>query len=327
MNRNGICVIVTAEMLDQPDSPQPTTISLIDSAAKLSATALLIVYVAGFLVVSIHNARYGFVQHDLVRPRLLATGTLFFVFLAVGLFVGSVTFRVFFFKEHRAITDPKLLRYLHAGRIFDLLLAAMLSSLILGFFFTSEHHSVRFWFGFLAIFAVNIVHGYLQYRRLEKSPRLVTVLAALLFLGSAVVLVKTSPEPFFARTGWFILVGMLTLAARASRKNLSSLVEALWGLPIGAAALVVASFALFLYPKMRAPIGGGELIPVVLQFKEKSPMDTTQQQSFGWILDESDAGFYLLKNDQDKDAVFVPRTDVTLVFYGDAERIKKLIKP
>jgi hypothetical protein len=90
---------------------------------------------------------------------------------------------------------------------------------------------------------------------------------------------------------------------------------------------VVGFFTLFLYPHMRASLGGGSPVPVVLQFKEKSPLDPAQQRSFGWVLDESDTGFYLLKNDQDKDAIFVPRTDVTLVFYGDRERIKKLIKP
>jgi hypothetical protein len=314
-------------MNDQATAPSPTAASWIDFAAKLSATALLVVYVAGFLVVSIHNASYGIVQHDLLRPRVLATGVLFFAFLAVGIFVGSLTFRVFLFKEKRTFADPKLLSYLYIGRHFDLLFAAMSSSLILTFFFVTEHYLLRFWVGFPVIFAVQIVHLYLQYRRLEKSPRLVTAFAVLLFLGSAAVLVKIAPESFIARTLWFTVVGILTLAAKRSSGNLTTVLEALWGLLVGATVFVIAVFAIFMYPKMRPSVSGGSPVPVVLQFKDKSPLDPTQQRSFGWILDESDAGFYLLKNDQDKDAIFVPRTDVTLVFYGDAERIKKLIKP
>lgn len=314
-------------MNDQATTPERTPASWIDSAAKLSATAILVIYVAGFLIVSIQNARYGIVQHDLVRPRLLATGVIFFVLLAIGVFAGSVVFRVLLFKEDRVFDDPKHLTYLHLGRHFDVLVGSIGSSLLISSFFASEERRVRFWVALAIIMGAYFVHVYLQITRLQTSPRLVTALAALLFLGSTAVLIKIGPASLFARIAWFTAIGALTPIVMRLFGDLKVLLEGLWAALIGAAILVIVSFAIFLYPKMRASIGGGEPVPVVLQFKDKSPLDPTQTKAFGWVLDESDAGFYLLKNDQDKDAIFVPRTDVTLVFYGDPERIKKLIKP
>lgn len=120
---------------------------------------------------------------------------------------------------------------------------------------------------------------------------------------------------------------MLVPMIHRSLAKSTRFLEVHWSQWISGTFAVVASFALFVYPNVRASLGGGAPVPVVLQFRDKSPLDPTQTKLFGWALDESDAGFYLLKNAQDKDAIFVPRTDVTLVFYGDAGRIQKLTKP
>lgn len=179
---------------DQSAISNATFSRFIDGAAKLSATAILVVYVAGFLIVSISHSRYGIVHHDLVRPKILATGIVFLFFVAVGMLLGSITFRVFVYKENEAARQPKHLKYLHVLRHFELLLLAMSMSLSVETLFKIEDWSAHFYWVILAFPVMCGAYVYVRMFHLEKWPRLVATVSALLFVGALATLAKETPE-------------------------------------------------------------------------------------------------------------------------------------
>ena len=62
----------------QPQSPVS-----IDSLSKVLAVALVFLYVSEFLITSLHNFQYGFSEMNPLRPRILAAGGWFAIFIAV----------------------------------------------------------------------------------------------------------------------------------------------------------------------------------------------------------------------------------------------------
>ena len=56
----------------------------LEIATRVAAVLIAAAYVAGFLVVTIHHARLGIWQFDLLRPRILSAGTTFLVLLSLA---------------------------------------------------------------------------------------------------------------------------------------------------------------------------------------------------------------------------------------------------
>ena len=79
----------------------------------------------------------------------------------------------------------------------------------------------------------------------------------------------------------------------------------------------VTFFALLLYPALPSAYLGGVPVPITFQFAEKSMPVANAAQLKGWLLDETDDGFYFIQDKNSKKAVFIPRTDVTAVYYGE----------
>lgn len=64
-----------------------------------AAFLVLVLYVAGFLVVSLRHALFGIVQFGLLRARILSAGILFAVFFAVAIFPVARIFGLFGYEE------------------------------------------------------------------------------------------------------------------------------------------------------------------------------------------------------------------------------------
>src|ERR1035437_6284086 len=60
-----------------PLSPKDT----FDIVSKVVAAALILVYVFGFLITSVHSSAYGFTTLNPLRPKTVAAGTWFFLFM------------------------------------------------------------------------------------------------------------------------------------------------------------------------------------------------------------------------------------------------------
>ena len=77
---------------------------------------------------------------------------------------------------------------------------------------------------------------------------------------------------------------------------------------------VLAAYAEGIYPNLGSAWGGGSPTPVVLYLSKDSPIHPGEQIS-AQLLDQSDAGYYILPTDE-KRAIYIPRTAVSLVYFG-----------
>jgi hypothetical protein len=76
----------------QPEVNRRRLMELVPAADALSksvAAVAIAVYACGFLIVSIHHSRYGFVGTNPFRPRILAAGAWFLFFSAIPITLAT----------------------------------------------------------------------------------------------------------------------------------------------------------------------------------------------------------------------------------------------
>src|ERR1700680_4827588 len=71
--------------MDNVPSPKIKTYGLetLETVSKATAVLLVGTYVLGFVIVSLHDASYGFFEVNPLRPRILAAGLLFLLMTAL----------------------------------------------------------------------------------------------------------------------------------------------------------------------------------------------------------------------------------------------------
>jgi hypothetical protein len=74
-------------------------------------------------------------------------------------------------------------------------------------------------------------------------------------------------------------------------------------------------FSTIYYPQIQTSWGGGAPISAIIYFTKDSPLLPNRNVS-AKILDETDAGFYLV-GANDKRATFIPRSGIAMIYYSD----------
>jgi hypothetical protein len=88
-----------------------------------------------------------------------------------------------------------------------------------------------------------------------------------------------------------------------------------WALTIFIGLALLGGFARFYYPHIKASWGGGSPVPVIVYLGREVPVSTCKQLK-AILLDESDAGFYVVPGEEKK-AMFIPRSAVSLIYFSD----------
>jgi len=104
---------------------------------------------------------------------------------------------------------------------------------------------------------------------------------------------------------------MLTLG----ELNMSRTNPQRWAQTIWFGLFVLGGFAWFYYPHIKASWGGGRPVSVVICLAKDAPVSPGKQVQ-AILLDESDAGFYIVPA-QEKKALFLPRNAVSLIYFSD----------
>ncbi|MGH9532472.1 MAG: hypothetical protein ACRD2Q_08765, partial [Terriglobales bacterium] len=257
----------------------------------------------GFLTVSIHHARYGIVQYELFRARIFSAGILFSIFLILALLTGARAFGLL--SADQSTTGPsvasKLGPFTPSYRLLVGTLTLTTYSLVLGFFtgvfFKAEKRHVEAFWQSLAVYVGVIVYtafvSTIIEQRFEKTPGRCTILAMVTGVAALSVVSRLGGLEFFLRTLWFGVVGGLVLYIYPPPQDLRELRELNWHLWLINSVLVITVFALLLYPLIRAELGGGAPVPVVVQLSSGPTIDP-QSRIRGLLLDETESGFYII---------------------------------
>ena len=118
----------------------------LETVAKSITYALPLVYVCGFVILSLHEAQYGIADLSLIRVKALAAGLLFVIFLVYPSLVSIRFFELLGLKKPGStrvqIGDESNIPYFYVIKISELYVLSVFGSMGLSVFFT---HRPRTW--------------------------------------------------------------------------------------------------------------------------------------------------------------------------------------
>lgn len=275
-----------------------------DSLSKGIAAIAIALYASGFLIISLHHSRYGFVSTDPFRPRILAAGAWFLFMTAIPVFGVTKLRGTTALKSWVSLAEFSYPYY------FGCLFLSVLATPFFSFSGISQwpaaaptrwYWSVDAGFLGLALCPKGMEEVFCNRFSCRVSPARSLLLAIsrsrssgriYRFEENAIVL-------------WFVGVWAITVFEAKIRPRAGDWEKTAF-LVLG--ALFV--FALFYYPHIKSSWGGGTPVPATIYFAKDSPIRPSQAVSVQ-LIEESDQGFYIVAPNEPR-ALFVPRNSVSL---------------
>jgi hypothetical protein len=295
--------------------PPKETLELI---SKFTAVVVLLISVCGFLTISLHHSSFGFSDVSPFRPKIFSAGAWFLIFAVVPA-VASIRFSLAYGAVRPIFSWQWIIgqySYFWVSILFALFAQITIE--------IHDSTSGKPWFSPVIPAAIWIISkGILAVKDIEKHTQIFLLLVV---LGAGGPLVWCSYQSFrsgFAYEGlllWFFGTGVLGNLAYYDifRSKTTGVIS---GIMAGAMFLtVLGSYAETIYPHIKSSWGGGSPVPVVMYFSKDSRTMSSQHLQ-AQLLDESDAGYYIV-GQNDKKAMFIPRNAVSLAYFSD-----KLLDP
>lgn len=304
-----------------PPSPVVRVIS-VDSVSKWTAIALVCLYVVGFLITSLNDFRYGFIEMNPLRPRILAAGGWFTIFTAVP-------FAVLLELKRHSLWQQNLSKWhkaallLYTYYILENIFVTNCTAYIFSFDDLANQGPTTIWGWIqLSTFLFAVLAAALLYYFHSRFPKWIVAIAIFLFFGW---LIWRAIEGLFIRKMflpdapifWFLAVGAV-IYTELSRRDWKPLLGD-WSWTLVVILGLVTMFATVYYPHIMPKWGGGAPIPVVVTLSKDAPYRPGQAVNCS-LIDETDSGFYVAGTNKLR-ATFIPRSEVVLVdFVNSTEK-------
>ncbi len=287
----------------------------IDTASKLGALSFVAVYAIGYLVTSIHLAASGVGFANPLKPRTAAAGVLFCLLFGWPMLVSEQ------FIKRQLVLVPSLpeTSFTHLYRATRFYGVCLGSAFLLFPLFAFSSLGLRRTavLAGLIIIEAGFAGAVRTWESLEirvvKHPRFLAWLYFFLLLAFSTIPFSTLREEFtWAHVPlWLFGCGVFVQSTRhVAKQKLSGAVPYL----VLQALLPVLVFGTWIYPHVKSEWGGGQPVDIVAHFTKDSSVFASQKVSMR-LLDEADAGFYVLLQNQ-KRVVFLPRGSVASIAYS-----------
>lgn len=282
-------------------------------AAYNGATVVVLaVYVIGFLILSLHHAYFGIPQVSLLRGRIISSGLLFCVLAAIPVIE---TVRIVDLPGVWTTSDQH-----RFGPIVQnlpwLFMAITIESVVLRLALMENQFGpgTHYMWVFGIVPAIALVS---LPTRSSRSGLFYLRLAALIILVGFCIF-RTRDVELQSLIGWFLSCAFITIQAYRPLRNRQNLLKVNLVQTLLGAIGIVAMFVFLVYRKIPTSLGGAALVPVTVSFADakQPPIGNTPILKM-WLLDETDAGFYLLQRKDVNKAVFIPRNTVNAINFGD----------
>jgi hypothetical protein len=290
--------------------------------AQAIGLALVILYAAGFVVLSVHHASFGISQFNLLRPKILAAGILFCIFIALPIAEAARVFGLLGYPpmfptpDRTGVEFDKRLYYLPFVRLLAFLLGAIAIGWTVRAFLQEYTLNPRVTLWYVAMLTPTAAVAFTVRYRGKRNPAL-TAWLCMFALAWIIFCFKRAGDLALTITlSWFFGCALIAYFLDSRIMGAKDLRDTNWANFIGWSIGALTVFALLIYPQIRWSLGGGAPVPVSLRFENKSPLDETGQTRF-WMIDETEAGFYVLGKQDAKRAVFLPRSAVRAIYFGE----------
>jgi hypothetical protein len=298
---------------------------LLEVLFKVAAFLAGIVYASGFVVVVFDHARYGIYDLDLLRPRIVAAGVLFWAICAVSVLLAFRTFGRRGLRDAEVVstasersTKARVIR--DGGNYFVVCLAVVQFSRVL--FDSRDTSPVLQWkASWIVLIVLGILCTILVGRVAKRlgCPRVVAdgVVFAVGDIGFALIFLTFLGKDEVALAGWCFLIGLVsvkvdTIVLSATPRGFLS---SRWETSIWMSLLLVPLYAANLYPRVSPKWGGGKPVPAMLFLRAEQSYLKGLEVAVR-IIDETSSGFYVEDSAQPPGAVFVPRDLVAGIRYS-----------
>lgn len=293
----------------QTSTSKPNTSAslTIDATSKAITGTIIVLLGCGYVITSICDSTYGFVQMNPFHPRVLSAGAWFLFLSAIGIYGGTLILIPWNPDVWKAWKEgaKSLWRYY----VFCFFIGIFINHLLFSTSSSAEQLSV--WRVVILFVSVAALVA------LDMFPRMSRTLMALLYLAcTAIFLILAAREMTIAHhfghgaiSTWLFLIGLAAITQRAEIENGN------WPVVAVTFLIFLAGFAHYGYPHIPASWGGGSPVPVTIYFTKNS-VYRPDESATAFLLDESEAGFYILGTGENK-AIFVPRGAVSLLYFSD----------
>jgi hypothetical protein len=281
----------------------------IDTWSKGIAGAAIALYASGYLIISLHHSKFGFTETNPFRPKILSAGAWFFFLSAIPVVLVTNYTR----EEPRSWL--RFAQFLYPYYV----VCVSLSIVPLAFTVLNAPAAASFpswWKVLIGLILFGLLIFLINWK---KIPPLLSAGASVAFIILALQsvvrdLIIAQRFDFGSIILWFFGVGVVTWLEMNTRSR-ETLVQGDWAKVVFTALGVLFVFATFFYPHIKASWGGGSLVPVTIYFSKDSALKPNQSASV-LLIDESDAGFYIVSGNDAK-AIFVPRNSVSMIYFSD----------
>jgi hypothetical protein len=155
--------------------------------------------------------------------------------------------------------------------------------------------------------------GSFAHKHFNNHPNVLLFGVFLLMLSFVAIMYRFADHHQMALVLWLYAVGIgAVLLSRGLRPEKIKQVEWERHFPVLATALL--TYATLIYGHIKPSFGGGPPSPVVLYLTAETPISTTDSASV-LLLDETDHGYYVLLNPQEKTAYFLRRDLVSAIHF------------
>ncbi len=317
------------DAVDKPPSPPPpkgtgdrsnstrARLTADISISRLSAGLAAAGYVAGFVIVALHDQKFGIMELNPFRSRVVSAGVLFGLLVAIPVLAVSRTFQLFGLRNKSAVSflvAADKVKYAKLAVYADFYFVCFVLSFLSGVFFPPSFLDVRPWGYLLALATVAVVAAVWVVRDKAFDSQAVgfVVLSFAAAGGLAVVGYFYWSHTMLLLSFWYYLVSMVAVYGRGLFNENQKWRTVAWDKYVLYGIGIVAIFAVGIYGRIKPSFGGGRPIPVVLQFPSGDPISGSKTARL-LLVDENDYGYYVLMPDRIGVAYFVRRDLVSTI--------------
>lgn len=294
----------------------------LESFARIGALLAGSVYVAGFIVVTVHHGQFGIGETDLFKARALSAGILFALMIALPVATCARVFGLYGLSSSTHLPVPfEAANAIWIDRILALAMywpCFALSFAMQAVFQSDAAPPHPLWK--TLIFWGSLAGTFTAYFLGNKYPRRCLVGAAIAVSIGIWGIYVTQSETVFLMGLWFYGCALLTKWAHRFFRDPSTLRSFEWERYVMVPLALVFFFSIFLYGRMSFQIGGGAAVSIRAHLiDDKSKLFPTDPAP-AWLIEETDNGFYVLKSATDKSAMFIPRASVRAIEFNVATK-------
>jgi arginine exporter protein ArgO len=282
-----------------------------------AATGLAAIYICGYLITTLSNAKYGFYDSELLRPKVMTAGLVFAIAIGYPLYILAIARKLCKFSTPEPTLRDRMVAFFAYFTVVNALIAfsTIFTMGVCEPQFQSPHSlKLILWSAvdFITWFILAAVESsYIQKRNAAQSliATLLIICGIAAFYLSYLAIYGAWGSPQY---GWAYGIAMAsTIETNLDIGDFDKFKKYPWFQTTASCFIAMSFFSQLIYPKLK-PFWGGSLEDITITLQQN--LTNTQQPMKVKLIDASAEGYYVLLNNSDR-ATYFPRSSIARIDY------------